>query len=425
VGEQPILKLTKLIAMADLTESNKRSFWEFKKYQEHEWFRFLVQILMVISVFYMVLHPVINFYDPDAGYEYSKLDKEQLQHINRIYFDQANTTQNPQVTTVANQQVDTTRVKSDSGVLSKAKTPTSITIDTLKNAKVIRFISGQFNDKVNKTDLNNAHDYINLSLPLESLNYLSTTRFRVQSYFWLVGPEVYFEIIFWSWFGVIASILFSLAVVIRNRTTDIDNEQTVFDSSEIPHQFAKLFYAPLCTLAIILGYNYFADQNITDISSSKGVIAFAFLGGFYSSRMISFLDRLKEVILPNSSTAEMPVQPPSRGVPLSNVTIELKPDADTLTAELISELSEVGMGEAEVMVVNDENGESVKAERAAADQTMQFVVASLKPGNYTINASWSREIAGEPVNLKGSEKVAIKNTDSAIGVVMKKDDSAG
>jgi hypothetical protein len=369
------------------------AFMDFKKYREHEWFRFLFILLILLSGTYILSH---IFARRDAGYEYERLDEKQKQHIHTIYFDKA----------------DPSEKIADSAL-------------RLKSQKALSFIQNQFNNKVDKDQIKRILPDLITTPPLEAISYLSILRFRVQSYFWLVGPEVYFEIIFWSLFGVLANILFNLGLVSRNSTTDPENPRTVFDSTEIPSQFAKFLYAPLCTLILVLGYNYFNDQNIVDISSSKGVIVFSFIGGYYSSRVIAFMDRLKDVVLPVGGTADMQVQTKAGPALVRNITIDLHPDPGTIPAEQLSGIAEIGMGGATVVLENDETGEVISADRSGEDQSALFSVASVVPGKYTIKASWSNEVGDEPVSLEAEQKEEIKNSDTALVVLMKKAQGEG
>ena len=96
-----------------------------------------------------------------------------------------------------------------------------------------------------------------------------------------------------------------LRAVGSNSTTDLANPATQFDSSEILGQVAKIIYVPICTLIIVLGYSLFKGQNIADIDFGKGLLVFGFIGGYYSSRVISLMDRLKDLLLPNTGTASL------------------------------------------------------------------------------------------------------------------------
>ncbi|MBE7172412.1 MAG: hypothetical protein INR73_17625 [Williamsia sp.] len=405
------------------TENVQHKFWDFKKYKEHEWFRFLTLLLLLIVAAYIFSHYLVSKTDRRAGYEYAKLDKEQLQQLNRIYFGNEEPTLQEQgsPTSDTNEVVDTNK----DGQNPSADAQNHLQVDTTKCYRAVDYIQTVFNNKVDSGQLGQILQYLRPAKHLEAIGFLANIRLLVKSYFWLTGPEVYFEIIFWSWFGVIASLLFNLGVVARNRTTDLTNDHSQFDSSEIPYQFAKLWYAPLATLAIVLGYNYFNDQNIVDISSSKGVIVFAFIGGFYSARLIALLDRLKEVLLPNNSTSDLPVQKPADAEMLSNTKITLELD-DTITPEdTRNDIAEIGLGSALVTLQDDVNGETITAERDGEDQSSSYIVRSIKPGKYSITATWSKEVNGAPVNLKAVQSEEIKSSDQNIAITMKKAEEEG
>jgi hypothetical protein len=410
--------------MAANTTKGKYGFWDFKKYQEHEWFRFLIILMTAIGGAYLAAHLVMDTINEKAGYEYERLDPRQLQHINTIYFDTLNIAAQQDL----EPQLDNQQENQDSAQQSanqRIRRARKVNSDSLKCDRVLFYIQHEFNGKVDPEQLEAIRPYLSTARPLEAISFLATIRLQVRSYFWLTGPEVYFEIIFWSWFGVICSILFNLGMVAKNTTTDPKNPHTVFDSSEIPHQVAKLIYAPLCTLIIVLGYNYFSDQNIVDISSSKGLIVFAFIGGFYSARLIAFLDRLKEVILPSQSTSELPVQKVPGQALLQNITLELELDEGTMPAELISDIAEIGLSEAVVSLENNENGDVIPAVKTSEDQSFTFQVNNLKPGKYTITASWSKEVNGEPVNLAATQTEQLLHSDITIRVLLKKAEGEG
>src|SRR5205085_11513118 len=65
----------------------KKSFWNFKKYEEGQWFNSLALLLIFLGILYIILHLTANSISSKNGYEYVRLDKDQMQQINRIYFD--------------------------------------------------------------------------------------------------------------------------------------------------------------------------------------------------------------------------------------------------------------------------------------------------------------------------------------------------
>jgi hypothetical protein len=371
------------------TNTARAKFWEFKKYSEYRWFARLVVLLLALVALYLLVHLWVDKkMNPGKDYEYSKLDSKQKTILNGIYFDSAKLN------------------------------------DVERHTMALEYVKSAFSNKVDTSEFADIKRFLTRCSKTTAAAYVADYRFKVESNFWLIGPLVYWEIVFWSLFGVISSLLFSLGLLSTNATTDPNNPQTVFDSSEIPGQVAKLLYAPLCTLVIVFGYNFFADENIVDISSSKGVIVFAFLGGFYSSRLISFLDRLKEVLLPISSNAVMPRAATTSQAALANVKVALEPDS-TIAGDIRNEIIEAGFNTATVELEHKEKGTIIKAEPPQEDQSNVFVVPSIPPGKYLIKVSWAKELDGEVVNLSAKQEVEIKSAEEVVKIVLSKSEASG
>ncbi|MDB5014423.1 MAG: hypothetical protein JWQ25_2625 [Daejeonella sp.] len=343
-----------------MSETTNSPFWDFKKYGEAQWFKTLGVGLLYMVVIYFILHALFSISDHygrtklKLDYEDATLSTDQKQLINRIYFDTTQkaspvadsmvveVTPAPEKDTLKNSTAATDPNTPKPGKSNNApKAPNGSTKKVFKKqlvsnpgspnfklTKAIRLINNEFNNKIDPVQLDSIKNYLASATDLEATAYLADARFQVKSYFWLTGPAVYFEIIFWSIFGVISSLLFSLGLIGKNSTTIPNDPSTEFDSSEIPYQFAKILYAPICTLVIVLGYNFFNDTNMADISSGKGVIVFAFIGGFYSSRVIALLDRLKEVVLPGDANSTAPKSSKTLGGNSADTTETYSPQID-------------------------------------------------------------------------------------------------
>jgi hypothetical protein len=123
---------------------------------------------------------------------------------------------------------------------------------------------------------------------------LSSIKFRVRSFFWLTGNTQAFEIIFWSIFGVLSSLLYHGSEAIRTNT---------FKSSEVIVHIAKIFYAPICTIVIIFSINALTNSGDVSIEQFQyWLIILSFILGFYSGRTIELLNKLKDLILPLGKT---------------------------------------------------------------------------------------------------------------------------
>ena len=375
------------------------TFWDLQGYQEKKWFATVSIGLISLIVLYIILH---LFGYKNISYEYGKLDDKQIQQINRIYFGDTiklnhvtNSTDTPNIS-----KPDTTNSKSNNCKCDSINT----------SMRVLQYLNSEFDLDTNQID--SFKEYLCCSKPLEATSFLSNLKLRVKSYFWLTGPSSYFEIIFWTLFGVLCSILFGLGVVTRKSTSNPLDQTTVFDSSEIPSQVAKMFYAPLCTLIIVFGYNYFTGQNLSDISSSKGVIVFAFVGGFYSERLIAFIDRLKDVLLPNSGKADLPE---TKQAALRNVVIQLNKPQPAVGAP--DKYATLDVSTANVVLTYTKTSETITAKNIDKSQPSLFIADFIKPGDYEINITINgKDAAGADLVLTGSQNFEMKASDMFIAM---------
>lgn len=376
--------------------------WDFKSYDEKTWFRSLVWALSILLVLYVLLH--VFFYDGRSNYEYTRLSQDQMQLINRIYMDADTTVKTPTANKAINGAIKTgtppaktdsskkdtikKNIPADTSRKPAAKTTIAPQVHPAKQAalcqKAMDYLTNTFDNKLDSCQTMQVKGFLCEASSQEATAFLNGTRFRVRSYFWLIGPSVYWEVYFWSIFGVLSSLLFALGAVGSNSTSDLGNPKSQFDSSEIYGQVAKLFYAPLCTLAVVFGYNYFKDANVVDISSSKGIIAFAFIGGFYSSRVVALMDRLKDVLLPNSGAAALPAANAPAAV-ITLVTVKLQPDP-ALPAATLATITPVILNTATVQMKSTTNNNTLSGSRKDGDPDGTFSFSSVPPDNYIITA---------------------------------------
>ncbi|MEO6550842.1 MAG: hypothetical protein ABIN94_22760 [Ferruginibacter sp.] len=427
-----------------MLESVKKSFWDFKSYEENQWFKKLVQGLLFVAAVYIGLHLLINWLRPDMEYEYIKLDKDQMQQVSMIYlhpsdFRKADSIKSKKDSlsdslgatspSVGNDSVDSiNKLKqqrlADDSVRAKrlfSKYQFSDSCDCREcttEERIMCFLWNEFNHKLDTLQLRSVAQYLSCASTTEATGFLSRTRFKVQSYFWLIGPLVYLEIIFWTWLGVLCSLLFNLGVISRKSTTNPTDPTTYFDSSEIPSQVAKLLYAPVCTLIIILGYNFFTDENIVDISSSKGVLVFAFIGGFYSSRLISFLDRLKELLLPVSGPSGTQADIP----PLRNIVVQVQLEENVKT---LWDSLKIDLQSLKVTLQKEGSTQQAIALNIDTSQWPLFIFDFVQPGNYIIEAAWSTKINDKAANLQAKQRLEMKGADQSVVLKLAAVDSDG
>ena len=137
--------------------------------------------------------------------------------------------------------------------------------------------------------------------PGQLMDALKDHVFTVRSYFWLTGGGLYCEVIFWTWFGLIASLLFNVSESLRLPPHKLMLNETWT-------HIAKFFYAPLCSIAIFLGLSLaIADRKVLEqVNFSPNQILVAFILGFFSGRAVDLLQRIKNVILPDSAVVTLP-----------------------------------------------------------------------------------------------------------------------
>ena len=389
------------------------TFWDLQGYQEKKWFATVSIGLISLIILYIILHVFIC----KNSYEYGKLDDKQIQQINRIYF--GDTVKVKKEDTIKLKQVtnssDTPKTKIDTPNISKpdiAKPKSKdLKCDSINTCmRVLQYLNSEF--QLDSCQIKSFKEYLCYSSPLEATSFLSNLKLRVKSYFWLKGPSSYFEIIFWTLFGVLCNILFGLGIVSKKSTNNPLDLTTFFDSSEIPSQVAKMFYAPLCTLIIVFGYNYFTSQSLADISSSKGVIVFAFVGGFYSERLIAFLDRLKDVLLPNSGKADLSE---TKQTALRNVVIQLnKPQP---AAGVPNKYATLDVSTANVLLTYTKTGDTITAKNIDISQPTLFIADFIQSGDYKINATLTDKNAiGTVLALTAEQNFEMKASDMFIAM---------
>ncbi|MEQ6121588.1 trypsin-like peptidase domain-containing protein [Reichenbachiella sp. MALMAid0571] len=142
-------------------------------------------------------------------------------------------------------------------------------------------------------------DFEELWLIIEELDstelrqFLTKYEIEESSPFWLTGNMVFFEIIFWSWFGVLASLLFHGTEAIRKGEFDIKEESV---------HWAKLLYSPLVTIVLILSLDALSNNDHISIDGfDYWLIVLSFVLGYYSRRAIDLLDRVKDIVFRSSS----------------------------------------------------------------------------------------------------------------------------
>lgn len=179
----------------------------------------------------------------------------------------------------------------------------------------------------------------------------------------------------------------------------------------------------MCTLVVVLGYNFFTDQMV-DIKSSKGIIVFAFIAGFYSSRLVALLDRMKEVILPaNSTSVHNEGQTLSR-VLLKDITIVLEVST-SMQPELRAEITDFGLSNAIVTIEDQQGGEVIEAQRVGEEQSPKFIFQQVRAGKYILKAVWTGTINEAPLTLQAQQLVELKHSGELFNMKLEQSPTNG
>ena len=226
-----------------------------------------------------------------------------------------------------------------------------------------------------------------IKLPLKNFaDYLVSNSFEVNSFFWLSSKSVYWEIIFWSWFGLLASLFYNVSEAIRLKNTD--DKHKGFSLKELPVHIAKFFYTPFSAIIIFLSLDILTSSGEVGVSQyGYGSIVLSFILGFFSGRTIELLNRIKEVVLPGGK----------------------KEETETTPTEVVSTYQINGtLGLAEGTVLPEEQSlqnisiiiagtKGQNRRNVTADESGIFVFDDLIPDTYTLTAGFDstlKEVGG-------------------------------
>lgn len=273
------------------------------------WFTFLIFFLFAWVAFYLYTHQQ----SIRTGYQVTQFSSAHIDQLNRILYNASiPVAEAPRIKDTVTTTYTSGRDSSGVAVAAPEK-PSYVMVcdDSCKINKALLYVRTEFDGKLQKEQETVIKDYIRTYSAQEVGQLLAQLQLKVTSYFWLSGPWMYAEMVFWVIFGVICSNLFALGNLGRTRGF------SSFDAKEVPYQVAKFFYAPFCAIIIMLAYNYFKHSEVVDVHASEGMIVVAFIIGLFSGRMMSFLERFKDALLPENvrpaSTERIaPVKPPVR-----------------------------------------------------------------------------------------------------------------
>lgn len=410
-GEQQKMPLRKKIFTVD--------FWQ----KENNWLLLLTLLLLSTVILYLSVHSLEQFnsdaphdyYDEPHEAEYKKMDATDIAYLTSLV-------------NVGSTSIPTSQQKTDNDSLSSSP--------SLNNTG---FAGIRFKNNPNSRDVK---DFIVSQLPYVypqdtvrvfhlldeqpnslAISYIQNTRFRVKSYFWLAGPHTYLEVIFWTIFGVITSILFYISSAIANGIG--------FRAQESPGHLAKIVYAPFISLIIIFSYNVISNpDSFIDVNASKGTLIISFLLGFYSSRAMKLLDKIKDVVLPygdKTSADESREVEASNAVIANNTSTNLPVSVDLTINDPAHSNQEVLQGHiAQAQVVlspTDGIGEPINLEQNSDDELSSTFIAPIVPsGGYTLTANLT---TADGENYEAAEPVTVNEEDSSFNLTLTKTEVSG
>lgn len=393
-------------------------FWQ----KQNNWLLLLIIMLVGTLIIYLSVHSLEQFtaekankyFDDPHEAEYKTMDNADISHITALI--NAGSTFIPTANLV---QVDST-----TGEQIVQAMP-NVRFKDNPNCRVVKdYVLSQL-PYVYPQDTAKIFSLLDEQPNSLAVSFIETARFRVKSYFWLSGPHTYLEIIFWTIFGVLTSILFYIGAAIANGTG--------FKPEETPGHLAKIAYSPFISLIIIFSYNLISNpDSFLDVSASKGTLIVSFLLGFYSSRAMKLLDKLKDVVLPygeNTSADnrrqlhEAEVTAAAQNMlenQASNVEVDITlndpahPDAEDLNNHI---------GQTQVLLIPDEEGEPIQLQKTGDDeQEGIFTANNVQQGNYTLTATLSTTDGG---NYQATQPIQVINGQNTYTIALNKTDANG
>lgn len=264
------------------------------------WLASFAVFLLGWTIIYLFCHSELGL----RGYEYARFTDADIRHVNSILVNPVAADDVQYSDFSARQRVTNTNdgfldaYPADSGGLVPyiSEYPETNYINNMSDEydrrerirKAMVYITSQYGKDIDEEQLSNIQRYISTFSPRETGIFLSDYNLKISSFFWLAGPMVYVEVVFWAIFGVLCSLLLLTGNMIRKNTQHVHRD--------ILYQSARLLYAPFAGIIVLLAYNYLKGAGTMHIQSGDGIIVFAFLLGFYSGTVMELLDRVRNVL---------------------------------------------------------------------------------------------------------------------------------
>lgn len=190
-------------------------FWQ----KENNWLLLLTLLLIGTLIVYLSVHSMEKFkaespgdyYDEPHEAEYKKMDVADIAYITSLINVGSTSIPVPKQNLVSINDSNNTEI-----TIQNKATFAGIRFKENPNSREVKdFIVSQL-PYVYPQDTVKVFNLLDEQPNALAVSFIQNTRFRVKSYFWLAGPHTYLEVIFWTIFGVIASILFYISSAIAN-----------------------------------------------------------------------------------------------------------------------------------------------------------------------------------------------------------------
>ncbi|MFZ6024096.1 MAG: hypothetical protein ACOYVG_06530 [Bacteroidota bacterium] len=361
-------------------ENNKLGYLHAKTWSGREWLLMLCFLLGITVLVYVFTHSIWK------GNQYVQLDKKQLQLVYKY-------------------------LSYDSSL--QARDSLASNPNQKRNLFLDHFLRTEMHQKINRQQLNETMSLLAQMKNQDITDYLTDKKFLVNSPFWLTGNKTYLEAFLWSLMGVLVSLVYYVSIAnAKSLNTAGTEDSGSFDPAEISGQVAKMFYAPACTIVLVLGYQYLIDanDNMIDISVNNGLIVFAFISGFFSGRVMRFLDRLKELILPFGTATQNTITHAETGKADITVTLDLSETVEKSTDG--ASISEAGFNAATVTLKPLNGKETIVLVNPTDDQSDDFMGKAVPYGKYVLLAqlAFKKEEDDSIINLSAEEEITINQS---------------
>lgn len=374
-------------------KNDSMQFLQAKTWSGRSWLLMLCFLLSVVIIGYVVSHNIWK------GKQYVQLDKQQILLLNKYLNNDQNQSSNIDSIPFYHQQRDT---------------------------YLVAYLKSEMHQQLDQKEFTRTMDLVSKMNQESVIDFLAEKKFLVHSAFWLTGNRAYAEALLWSLMGVLASLIYYVSIAnTKSLHTAGTDDSGSFDPAEISGQVAKMFYAPTCTIVLILGYQYLIDTNnsMIDISVNNGLIVFSFISGFFSGRVMRFLDRLKELVLPFGTSSQPTI---TQSVASGDIEVILDLSESVSKSEYGAAIAEAGFNAAMVSLEPKNGGDAIQLINPLDDQADTFLGKAVPYGKYQLKADLSFKLENETIiNLHGLKEIEIRSVKETVSIILEKVISEG